>query len=95
MSRKKKEYVPRYPDDWEVSTSAQVNGRWLHAGVTEVKIRGERGRFVFLKAVKTRRAYWLDFVGGPEGKNGHKMWRSFAPDRVKRVHVDQRRRDAA
>lgn len=66
----------------------QVNGRWLTKG-TEVSIRGERGRFRFVKAVQTPTALWLDFVGG---KSHYEAWRSFPPERVKRVHRIQKTR---
>lgn len=86
MSKKSKERVPNYPADWEVTHEAKVNGRILTPG-TEVKIRGERGRFRFVKAVRTPTVYWLDFVGGvSHGRHQIKMWRSFAPERVKTVH---------
>lgn len=72
------------PNDWEERETAVVNGRTLTRG-TEVTIRGERGRFRFLKAVERpeRGLAWLDFWGGPKGSE---HWRSFRADRVKRVH---------
>lgn len=79
---KKKERVPNYPADWTVVTETRVNGRILTPG-TEVSIRGERGRFRFVKRVTNPRADWLDFVGG---KKGHAAFRSFGEDRVRRVH---------
>ena len=80
MARKKT--VHRYPDDWVVETKAQVNGRWLHPG-TEVSIKGERGRFRFVKKVTTSTATWMDFIGGPEK---HQKSRSFGEHQIKRVH---------
>jgi hypothetical protein len=83
MAKKpKKERVPNYPEGWEISTEVRVHGRILTPG-SEVSIKGERGRYRFIKAVRTPTAYWLDFVGGPAKIT---MWRSFGPDRVKTVH---------
>lgn len=83
MKRTQRSAGPAHPPDWEVSTDFVVNGRHLTPG-TEASIRGERGRFRFLRAVRTGAgAEWLDFVGGP---TGHAQWRSFRPDRVRTVH---------
>lgn len=72
------------PPDWEQHLDAVVNGRHLEPG-TEVSIRGERGRFRFVKRVTRpeRGIEWLDFWGGP-AKAPH--LRSFTADRVRRVH---------
>lgn len=83
MARRKRRTKPTLPDDWTVHESYQVHGRWLTKG-TEVSIRGERGRFRFIKAVERPGGIlWLDFVGGPKH---HAQWRSFGPERVKTVH---------
>lgn len=77
--------VPRYnpAEGWEYLTEWKANGRILTPGV-EVSIRGERGRFRFLYAIrKPDGTLWLDFVGG---RKGEKAWRSFYPDRVRTVH---------
>lgn len=55
----------------------------LEPGV-EVSISGERGRFRFVKTTTTaagREVY--DFIGGVDGREA---WRSFYPERIKRVH---------
>jgi hypothetical protein len=72
------------PPDWIHHDEAIVNGRTLDRGA-EVSIRGERGRFRFLRAIERpeRGLYWLEFWGGPKGAE---QWRSFTPDRVKTVH---------
>lgn len=72
------------PPDWEEHRDAVVNGRHLSPG-SEVSIRGERGRFRFVKRVvrPERGVEWLDFWGGP--KHAPQL-RSFYPDRVKTVH---------
>jgi len=72
------------PPDWIETTQTTVNGRLLTPG-TEVSIRGERGRFRFIKRVERpeRGLVWLEFWGGPKGAA---QWRSFAPDRVRTVH---------
>lgn len=68
---------------WIKHTDFVVNRRVLRVG-TEVSIRGERGRFRFLRAVETPAgAVWLDFIGGPAKAE---KWRSFHPERVRRVH---------
>jgi hypothetical protein len=61
-----------------------ANGRNLVKG-TELSIRDERGRFQFIRHVYNPRldVEWIDVVGGP---NGSKQYRSFNPQRVKRVH---------
>lgn len=77
-------YVPSLPQDWIESREAVVNGRRLAPG-TEVSIKGERGRFRFVKAVSRPEAgvEWLDFWGGPRKRE---QLRSFYPERVRRVH---------
>ena len=68
---------------WILLSHYRINRRTLRHG-TEVSIRGERGRFRFIKAVQTPAgAVWLDFIGGPVKAE---KWRSFYPDRVRRVH---------
>jgi len=72
------------PADWEEYNHASIRGRHVTRG-TELSIRGERGRFRFLKRV-VRPALgveWIDVWGGPKGAP---QWRSFHPDRVRRVH---------
>jgi hypothetical protein len=86
MGRKKKSSdpaIPRPNDSWEYKTEIQINGRNVSAG-TELKIIGERGRFRFIRFVKSGSgAEWIDVWGGPKGAD---QWRSFKLDRVKRVH---------
>lgn len=75
---------PSLPPDWIESQEATANGRLLAPG-TEVSIRGERGRFRFIKKVTRpeRGVEWLDFWGGPKGSEN---WRSFSAEQVRRVH---------
>jgi hypothetical protein len=69
--------------DWTVSTEIQINGRNVTVG-TEMKIKGERGRFRFMKHVTNADGVeWIDVWGGPK-KSEHT--RSFRLDRVQRVH---------
>ena len=68
--------------DWVVTEEIQINGRNVVVG-TELSISDERGRFKFIKHVQTPTAEWIDVVGGSVG---HKSYRSFRTDRVKRVH---------
>ncbi|KUM37867.1 hypothetical protein AR539_10735 [Arthrobacter sp. EPSL27] len=71
------------PADWHEHDHAEANGRHIVPG-TEVSIRGERGRFRFLKRVtRDDGREWLDFWGGPKGAEN---WRSFSDDQIRRVH---------
>ena len=89
MAQKKPSKPRPYPDSWTVEERWQVEtGRWLEPG-TEAKIVGEPGRFRFIKAVTVTRedgttSIWLDFM--EDQKDGRKAFRSFSPERVKRVH---------
>jgi hypothetical protein len=74
---------PRPNDGWTCLYEIQVNGRNVTKG-TELKIRGVRGRFRFMKHVKTETTEWIDVWGGPKGAEN---WRSFPLDMVKTVHV--------
>lgn len=84
MARKKKVVSsgPKPNDGWVYTTELQVNGRNVSPG-TELKITGQRGRFRFIKHVKTETSEWIDVWGGPKGSENI---RSFHIDRVKRVH---------
>ena len=75
---------PPSPPDWIETSTATVHGRTLDPG-TEVSIKGERGRFRFMRRIERpeRGLVWLDFWGGPKGCE---QWRSFAPERVRTVH---------
>jgi hypothetical protein len=72
------------PPDWIERTEARIHGRIVEPG-TELSIRGERGRFRFLKHVERpeRGIEWLDVWGGPRKCE---QWRSFHPSQVRRVH---------
>jgi hypothetical protein len=69
---------------WVVSEEWKVNGRNLVKG-TEISIRGERGRFLFVRHVYNPKIdiSWVDVVGGPRGI---RQMRSFLPERIKTVH---------
>ena len=85
MARRKKlkpEDITGSVKDWEVSYEIQINGRNVEPG-TELKIAGERGRFRFIKHVKTATTEWIDVWGGPKNTPS---WRSFKQDKVRRVH---------
>ena len=72
-----------YPPGWTVSETPTVNGHALEPGA-ELSIRGERGRFRFIRSITNDRGVeWLDVWGGPKGAP---QLRSFYPDRVKTVH---------
>ncbi|MGH3956533.1 MAG: DUF7246 family protein [Mycobacterium sp.] len=66
-----------------------VRGRELARGA-EVSIRGERGRFRFVKSSLTSEGRIVcDFIGPSEA---HAAWRSFYVDRIKTVHRIKRLR---
>lgn len=70
--------------DWTITSSARLRGRMVSAGM-ELSIRGERGRFRFVKHVRNDRTgkEWIDVYGGAKG---HETIRSFRPERVRVVH---------
>lgn len=70
------------PAGWTVVEEITVNGRTVSPGV-ELAIRGERGRFRFVRRVTTPAASWVDVIGGP---SGHEQWRSFREARIRTVH---------
>lgn len=80
--KRNKKNVIAYPENWTVQTEIQINGRSVCVG-TELSIRGESGRFRFIKHVVTPTSEWIDVVGG---KKGYSMMRSFGLDRVRTVH---------
>ena len=80
---KKKETAPAVPrpnDGWIYSTEIEVNGRKVVKG-TELKIAGERGRFLFNQQIDTGSVVWVDVY------NNRGAHRAFYPDRIKVVHV--------
>ena len=75
--------------DWTRRYEYQVHGRYLAVG-TEVSIKGESGRFRFQYAIeKPDGTVWLEFIGG---RKGCEVFRSFYPERVRRVHRLKRTR---
>lgn len=85
MARRKKSDAPEpiRPDaHWIIEEEIQINGRNVIKG-TELKIKGERGRFRFSRRVNTGKVIWIDVWGGPKGAE---CMRSFYEDRVKTVH---------
>lgn len=86
MGKRKKGQEPTAPRpnaEWEYTTELQINGRHVGPG-TELKITGQRGRFRFIRVVKTQAGNeWIDVWGGPKGAE---QWRSFRLEMVKRVH---------
>lgn len=85
MSRKKREAAENILQNkgWVIQTEIQINGRNVVKG-TELKIKGARGRYRFIKHVKTETTEWIDVWGGPKGAEN---WRSFPLDMVKTVHA--------
>jgi len=88
IARKKYHPTPAHPDWQRLTEVAAPGGRYLRPGV-EFRIRGERGRFRFLRYVVTPTTSWIDCVG-PNGQ-----YRAFRLDRVRTVHVARRMRPAA
>lgn len=73
----------------EYLTEVIANNRHLLPGM-EVSITRERGRFVFVNAQITAAGKTVcNFVGGAAG---HEVFRSFYPERIKRVHRINRTR---
>lgn len=75
--------------DWKISETLKHNGRIIEKN-TELSIRGESGRFLFIKHVKTPTAEWIDVVGG---KAQYKQFRSFRPEQIKTVHWKNKTRE--
>ena len=86
MGKRRKSTEPEAPrpnKDWTYETEIQVNGRHVTPG-TELKITGERGRYRFIRLVKTEKGVeWIDVWGGPKGAE---QWRSFRTEKIRRVH---------
>ena len=86
MGRRKKVDIKENDpsENWVITESMVVNGRHVEKG-TEISIKDERGRYQFVRHVYNPRVdvEWIDVVGG---RKGVKEFRSFRPDRVKRVH---------
>jgi len=82
----KKRNVVSHPESWTVTNEIQVNGRTVSVG-TELSIKGESGRFRFMKHVKTQTSEWIDVIGG---KKGYSTCRSFRVSQVKTVHWKNR-----
>ena len=75
------------PLDWDIQTAMVHNGRHVEVG-TELSIKGERGRFRFMKVVRRPNGVeWIDVWGGPRKAE---QWRSFRPSRIRTVHYKNR-----
>jgi hypothetical protein len=57
----------------------KINNRLVEPG-TELSVTGETGRFVFRWMTGDDLTCW-------GGKSGREKYRTFSPDRVKRVHI--------
>jgi len=89
MRRRKKTTEPSNPTPnptahWITSSEIVIHGRHVKQG-SELSIKGERGRFNFIKHVLNPKtgSEWVDVVGGPAG---YKTLRSFHVDKIRRVH---------
>lgn len=74
-----------YTDKWIVSEECRINNKIVTPG-TELSIRGERGRFKFLKHVINSEHEWIDVLSTTG------QFRSFSLDKVKTVHRIKRLR---
>jgi hypothetical protein len=90
--RKKVVNVDAYKPEWIISDTIKVNGRVVEQN-TELSIRGESGRFLFIKHVKTPTCEWIDCIGGKAER--YKQFRSFRPDQIKTVHYKNKTRKNA
>lgn len=92
MGRRKKSAVetPDLSAHWVRTDTYMANGRHIEKG-TELSIQGERGRFKFIQHVYNPKSdvEWIDVVGG---RKGVKEYRSFRPNRIKRVHYKKKLR---
>jgi Na+-transporting NADH:ubiquinone oxidoreductase subunit NqrF len=89
MGRRKKTTEPSNPTPnptahWITSSEIVIHGRHVKQG-SELSIKGERGRFNFIKHVLNPKtgSEWVDVVGGAAG---YKTLRSFHVDKIRRVH---------
>lgn len=75
------------------STEFKVNGRILTPG-TEFSVKGVRGRFRFVEYVVTADDEWITGYGGDgwRDRQGVMGFRSFAVDRIRRVHWKEKMR---
>jgi hypothetical protein len=90
MARKKKQKeVENIHPEWEILDTVKFNGRIVEKD-TELSIQGESGRFLFIKYVKTPTCEWIDCIGGKSER--YKQFRSFRPDKIKRVHYKNKTR---
>jgi hypothetical protein len=91
VARKKKQRTTaEVHPDWVISHEMTINGRTVEIG-TELSIKGEPGRFRFLKHIKTPTSEWIDVIGG---KQQYQRFRSFRTDSVRTVHRLNRIRPA-
>jgi hypothetical protein len=74
-----------YTNNWIVSEECRINNKIVTPG-TELSIRGERGRFKFLKHVINSEHEWIDVLSSTN------QFRSFPRDKVKTVHRIKRLR---
>jgi hypothetical protein len=91
MARRKKQVIEHDNPhkDWVIAESIKVNGRLVEKN-TELSIQGESGRFLFIKHVQTPTCEWIDVLGGKNER--HRQFRSFRPERIKRVHYKNKTR---
>jgi hypothetical protein len=88
--RKKAQTLEEIHPEWTVSDTILINGRHVVVG-TELSITDVSGRFKFIKHVVTPTSEWIDVIGG---KTGHRVFRSFRPSQVKRVHWKNKMRES-
>lgn len=89
MRAKSKAPVKPLPEGWVETFTFSWNNRHIVPG-TELSITGQRGRFRFVKHIKTEKTEWIEVLGGKLN-----VFRSFHPDKIKTVHRLTRMRRAA
>lgn len=94
MARRKKQTVTveEVNPTWVISETIKHGGRIIEKN-TELSIKGESGRFLFIKHVKTPDCEWIDCIGGKNDR--YKQFRSFRPDKIKTVHWKNKTRKNA
>ena len=72
-------------EHWDISETLNIEGRLPLVVGREFRVKGERGRFKFRRAVTNTRTgeMWIDAVHINKEK---RQARSFSPDKVKVVH---------
>ena len=85
--RKSRVETPNASAHWVISEEISIHGRNVSRG-TELSIKGQRGRFKFIKHVVNGDIEWIDVI------DKFRAFRSFRTEEVKRVHYKNKIRPA-